>query len=111
MTGLPGGDELAHAMRGDPERQRGHWRRAAGSVAERQLTEAVSKWQTTRKAMVDGRLMTVSPEAPAAATCPACSGQVEKRKRQKGDGEVTWFWWHRPGDGDGCPKRYDPNGY
>ena len=64
-----------------------------------------------RKAMVDGRMMAASPESPAAATCPTCGGQVEKRKRRKGDGEVTWFWRHQPREGDGCPKRYDPNGY
>jgi len=63
-----------------------------------------------RKAMVDGQLVLASPEAPAVATCPACGGEVEKRKRRRSDGGVTWFWRHRPGEGDGCPKRYDPNG-
>jgi hypothetical protein len=63
-----------------------------------------------RKAMVDGQLVLASPEAPAMATCPACDGEVEKRKRRRSDGEVTWFWRHRPGEGDGCPKRYNPNG-
>ena len=63
-----------------------------------------------RKAIVDGRLMAASPEAPAVATCPACGGQVEKRKRRKRNGEATWFWRHQPGEGEGCPKRYHPNG-
>ena len=63
-----------------------------------------------RKAMVDGDLMAASPEAPERATCPACGGEVAKRKRRRSDGKVTWFWRHQPGEGYGCPKRYDPNG-
>ncbi len=63
-----------------------------------------------RRAMVDGQLVRASPEAPAEATCPACGGAVEKRRRRRSDGGVTWFWRHRRGEGEGCPKRYDPNG-
>ena len=63
-----------------------------------------------RRAMIDGEVVTAGPEAPSVATCPACGGEVEKRKRRRSDGEVTWFWRHRPGQGDGCPRRYDPHG-
>jgi hypothetical protein len=61
-----------------------------------------------RKAMVDGQLVPASPEAPTVATCPACGGEVKKRKRRRTGREVTWFWRHRAGVGDECPLRYHP---
>jgi hypothetical protein len=42
------------------------------------------------------------------ALCPACGEPVEKRKRARQDGQVTYFWRHKVGVGDGCPLRYQP---
>jgi hypothetical protein len=63
-----------------------------------------------KKALVDGKLVEASPEAPEMATCPGCGGEVRKRKRRRSDGDVTWFWRHKTGVGDGCEMRYNPVG-
>jgi hypothetical protein len=61
-----------------------------------------------QKAMVDGRLVVASSEALAVVTCPACDEEVEKRKRRRGDGQMTWFWRHKVGMGIPCPLRHNP---
>jgi hypothetical protein len=61
-----------------------------------------------REAMVNGRLVLARPDSPEVATCPACGGVVKKRKRRRGDGQVTYFYRHVMGVGDGCPLRYRP---
>ena len=63
-----------------------------------------------RDAMIDDRQVLASPEAPDVATCPACGGEVRKRKRRDGD-QVTYFYRHKAGVGDGCPRRYSPTRY
>jgi len=40
------------------------------------------------------------------AVCPACGGEVRKRKRRVGK-DVTWFYRHVAGSDD-CPRRYRP---
>jgi hypothetical protein len=57
-------------------------------------------------AKVGRRLVLAGPDSPDVAVCPACGGQVEKRKRADG-GQTTWFYRHRTGT-DGCPRRYRP---
>ena len=54
----------------------------------------------------NGRLIPASAEAPDVATCPACGGEVRKRKRAD-SGSTTWFYRHRTGS-DSCPGRYRP---
>jgi hypothetical protein len=61
-----------------------------------------------RKARVNGRLVLAAPESPDVALCPACGEPVEKRKRARQDRQVTYFWRHKVGVGDGCPLRYQP---
>jgi hypothetical protein len=62
-----------------------------------------------QKAEVDGKLVPAGPDAPDVARCPSCGGEVQKRKRRRLDGGLTWFWRHRAGVGEGCRKRYSPN--
>jgi hypothetical protein len=47
------------------------------------------------------------PEAPEAATCPACGGTVDLRSRRTGkrSADRTWFYRHRRGEGPRCPRR------
>ena len=52
------------------------------------------------------KLSPTSAESPNAAQCPACGGEVRKRKRTD-SGSATWFYRHRTGS-DGCPRRYRP---
>ena len=59
-----------------------------------------------QEAEVKGSLVKAGPNSPAAAVCPACGGIVEKRKRRRMDGQVTYFYRHKPGEGKGCPRRY-----
>jgi len=55
-----------------------------------------------------GHLVPASATSPDVATCPACGGEVRKRKRRVGR-DVTWFYRHRQGtEGDGCSRRYRP---
>lgn len=61
-----------------------------------------------RKARVNGKLVLAAPDSPDVALCPACGEGVEKRKRARQDGKVTYFWRHKVGVGDGCPLRYQP---
>jgi hypothetical protein len=61
-----------------------------------------------QKARVNGRLVTAGPDSPEMALCPACGEKVEKRKRRRGDGQVTYFYRHMMDVGDGCPLRYRP---
>lgn len=63
-----------------------------------------------RVAMVDGQLVGAGPQVPKTAICPACGGEVRKRKRRGARGKITWFWRHQPGSGEGCPERFNPNG-
>jgi hypothetical protein len=57
-------------------------------------------------AKVGRRLVVAGPDSPDVAVCPACGGQVKKRKRTDG-GKTTWFYRHRTG-ADDCPRRYRP---
>ena len=41
------------------------------------------------------------------AACPACGGEVRKRKRKNGRA-YTYFYRHRIAAGEDCPLRYHP---
>jgi hypothetical protein len=57
-------------------------------------------------AKVDGQLIQASSNSPDVATCPACGGEVHKRKRKSGKDGYTFFYRHRRGVGEDCPLRY-----
>ena len=59
-----------------------------------------------RKALADGKLVVAAPDSPEVAVCPSCGGVVTKRKRRKLDGQATYFYRHKRGVGQGCPRRY-----
>ena len=60
------------------------------------------------EAKVNGRLVRAGPDTPTQAVCPCCGEAVRKRKRRRSDGQVTYFYRHATGVGDGCPLRYRP---
>jgi hypothetical protein len=60
-----------------------------------------------RDAKLNGRPVLAGPDSPDVALCPACGGEVKKRRRSD-SGKTTWFYRHRQGVGDGCPRRYRP---
>jgi hypothetical protein len=59
-----------------------------------------------RKAAVGEKTVTAGPDSPEVATCPACGGEVRKRKRRRMDKTITWFYRHTNGSDKECPKRY-----
>jgi hypothetical protein len=61
------------------------------------------------EAKVDGELIQAGPDSPEVAQCPACGGEVRKRRRKVGRDGHTYFYRHRRGVGDECPLRYRPN--
>jgi len=61
-----------------------------------------------REAMVKGQLVPASPDSSEKARCPTCGGTVTKRKRRRMDGSFSWFYRHSRGQGEGCPRRYNP---
>ncbi len=56
----------------------------------------------------DGNPVTAGPDAPQTAICPECNGIVILRKRKRMDGETTYFYRHKQGQGENCPRRYRP---
>jgi hypothetical protein len=62
-----------------------------------------------REAQVNGKTVQAGPDSPDVATCPACGGIVEKRKRRMMSGQVTYFYRHKAGEGPKCPLRYRPS--
>ena len=62
-----------------------------------------------RKARVNGHFVLAGPDTPDEALCPACGAVVQKRKRRRSDGHVTYFYRHGMGLGEGCPLRYQPS--
>ena len=60
------------------------------------------------EAKVNGRLIKAGPDSPEVAQCPACGGEVRKRKRKIGRSEHVYFFRHRIGVGSDCPLRYRP---
>jgi hypothetical protein len=60
------------------------------------------------EAKVDGVLVKAGPKSPDVAECPACKGEVRKRKRKVGRGRYSYFYRHHNGVGEGCPLRYRP---
>ncbi len=62
-----------------------------------------------QKAKANGQIVSAGPDSLDVATCPACGGIVEKRKRRKMDGQVTYFYRHKAGVGLKCPLRYNPS--
>lgn len=61
-----------------------------------------------REARWNGDVVAAGPESPQLAKCPSCDGEVEKRKRKRSDGDATYFYRHKIGVGEGCPRRYSP---
>ncbi|MCP4541175.1 MAG: hypothetical protein GY832_28915 [Chloroflexi bacterium] len=61
-----------------------------------------------REAQVNGETVSAGPDSPDRATCPFCGGIVEKRKRKTMSGQVTYFYWHKAGEGQDCSLRYWP---
>ncbi len=61
-----------------------------------------------QKAKVDGHLVSVGLDSVEEAECPSCGGRVRKRKRQRMDGQVTYFYRHVRGEGKDCQLRYHP---
>jgi hypothetical protein len=60
------------------------------------------------EAKVNGELIQAGPESPEVAQCPACGGEVHKRRRRVGRNTHTYFYRHRQGFGNNCPLRYRP---
>ncbi len=61
-----------------------------------------------RDAKVKGRLIVADPDSPDVARCPACGGEVHKRKRRLMGGGVIYFYRHKQGIGNNCTRRYRP---
>ena len=61
-----------------------------------------------KEAAVGGRIVQAGPDSPEKAQCPACGGTVSKRKRRTMGGGVVYFYRHDAGQGQGCPRRYNP---
>jgi hypothetical protein len=59
-----------------------------------------------REAMIGERTVTAGPNSPEVAHCPACGGEVHKRKRRRMDKRVTWYYRHKKGAPKDCPERY-----
>ena len=62
-----------------------------------------------KEAQVNGQTVSAGPGSPDVATCPACGGVVEKRKRRMMSGQVTYFYRHKADEGKDCPLRYNPS--
>jgi hypothetical protein len=60
------------------------------------------------KAKVNGKLIQAGPDSPEVAQCPACSGEVHKRRRKVGRDKYTYFYHRRRGVSNDCPLRYQP---
>ena len=60
-----------------------------------------------RDAKLDGKPVLTGLDSPDVAQCPACGGEVRRRRRRVGRSEVTYFYRHRIGSDD-CPRRYRP---
>jgi hypothetical protein len=60
------------------------------------------------EAKVDGEPIQAGPDSPEVAQCPACGGEVRKRKRKVGRDGHTHFYRHKTGVGQDCPLRYRP---
>ncbi len=48
---------------------------------------------------LEGEMVVASPDSPDVARCPECGGRVVKRKGQRMDGGVTFFYRHKRGEG------------
>ena len=60
------------------------------------------------EAKVNGELIQAGPDSPEVAQCPACGGEVHKRRRKVGKAGHMYFYRHKAGVGDDCPLRYRP---
>ena len=61
-----------------------------------------------RDAKAKGRLVVAGPDSPEMAQCPACGGEVHKRKRRVMGGGFVYYYRHKQGVGNRCPRRYQP---
>jgi len=46
-----------------------------------------------REAKLNGRAVQAGPDSPEIAECPACGGEVRKRKRKVGRDGYTYFYY------------------
>jgi predicted nucleic acid-binding Zn ribbon protein len=60
------------------------------------------------EAKINGELIQAGPDSPETAQCPACGGEVRKRRRRVGRNTHTYFYRHKAGVGDDYPLRYRP---
>lgn len=60
------------------------------------------------EAKVNGELIQAGSDSSEVATCPACGGEVHKRRRKVGRAGHMYFYRHKAGVGDDCPLRYRP---
>ena len=58
-----------------------------------------------REAKVEDEVVVAGPDTPDVAECPACGGEIHKRKRRRMDGSVSFYYRHKRGVGKDCPKR------
>jgi hypothetical protein len=54
-----------------------------------------------RDAKLNGKPVLAGPDSPDVAQCPACGGEVRKRRRRVSRSEVTYFYRHKAGVGEG----------
>jgi hypothetical protein len=61
-----------------------------------------------REAKVEDKIAVAGPDTLDVAECPVCGGEVHKRKRRRMDGGSSYYYRHKRGVGEDCPKRYRP---
>ena len=61
------------------------------------VSSGVTREQPILEAKVDGELIQAGPDSPEVATCPACGGEVRKRRRKVGRSGYTFFYRHKAG--------------
>ena len=70
--------------------------------------DGLSKEESMHEAEIDGQLVKAGPDCPDVAQCPACGGEVRKRRRKVSRTDYVYFYRHRIGVGNDCPLRYRP---
>jgi hypothetical protein len=61
-----------------------------------------------REARFEDQIIVAGPDSPDIARCPACGGEVHRRSRRRMDGSTAYYYRHKRGVGQDCPKRYHP---
>ena len=86
------------------ERREASWQYLCGLLAS---VRQKNCWQMA-EAMVNGQLVLAGPDSPEKAFCPSCGGAVNKRKRRRMDGRLTYFYRHKRGVGEECQRGFHP---